>query len=434
LKSGNHFASDLITALDEQASQRLRQLENADIIIGIPSYNNAESIGRVIKAAELGLAKYFPRHKGIIIISEGGSAEDTQRAVDVLKDKHYFENAFIARPSLETEILVTKYRGSSGKGTAIKAIFEAGKILNVKAGCMLDSDLRSISPEWIDLLISPVLLKDFGFVTPYYSRHKYDGTITNMIAYPLSWSLYGRRVRQPIGGDFGFSLSLMESLLLKDVWETDIARFGIDIWMTTVAICESFKICQSFLGAKIHDDKDPGKDLSPMFTQVVGTIFSLMDVYKGKWLQVKGSRPTAIFGFESEFAPKPLYVDIQNMIDKFQKNVSRYMPVWEKVLETENCDKLQEVARMDSSRFELPIELWVKSLYDFAFAYTRKVNGLSADEVIESLVPIYYAMVASFVRKTQNLDSHQAEELINEQCEVFEKLKPYLVNRWSSER
>jgi hypothetical protein len=421
-------------AIDDKTREHLLKIKNADIIIGIPSYNNAASIGRVIKAAELGLAKYFSRYKGVILVSEGGSVEETQRAVGVLKDKHYFENSFISRPSLETEMLVTKYRGASGKGTAVKAIFEAGKILNIKAGCMLDSDLRSISPEWIELLIAPVILKEFGFVTPYYSRHKYDGTITNMIAYPLSWALYGRRVRQPIGGDFGFSPELIESLLSKNVWETDIARFGIDIWMTTVAICENFKICQSFLGAKIHDDKDPGKDLSPMFKQVVGTIFSLMDIYKDKWLQVKGSRPTAIFGFESEFAPKPLDVDIEHMIKKFQESVPTYMPVWEKVLETENCNKMQEVAIMDSAHFELPIELWIKSLYDFAFAYTKLTDGLSTNEIIEALVPIYYAMTASFVRKTQNLDSHQAEEVINQQCGVFEKLKPYLVDHWFSEK
>jgi glycosyltransferase involved in cell wall biosynthesis len=431
--SSNYSAHDYITALDAEAQQRLKEIDHADIIIGIPSYNNAESIGRVIKAAELGLAKYFPAQKGIIIISEGGSVEDTRGAVDVLTDKHYFESAFISRPSMETEILVTKYQGASGKGTAIKAIFEAGKLLNVKAGCMLDSDLRSISPEWIELLLSPVLLKDFGFVTPYYSRHKYDGTITNMIAYPLTCSLYGRRVRQPIGGDFGFSLGLIESLLKKDVWESDIARFGIDIWMTTVAICEGFKICQSYLGAKIHDDKDPGKDLSPMFKQVVGTIFSLIEIYQGKWGQVKGSRPTAIFGFESESAPNPLQVDVNNLISKFQDNVSANMPVWRKILETENCDKLEEVAKMDSAHFELPIELWIRCLYDFAFAYTKRVDGLSPEEVIESLVPIYYAKTASFVKKTQNHDSHQAEEVINEQCAAFEKLKPYLIDRWASE-
>jgi hypothetical protein len=253
-----------------------------------------------------------------------------------------------------------------------------------------------------------------------------------MIAFPLTWALYGRRVRQPIGGDFGFSLELMESLLSKNVWETDIARFGIDIWMTTVAICENFKICQSFLGAKIHDEKDPGKHLSPMFKQVVGTIFGLMDIYGVKWLRVKGSRPTAIFGFESEFAPKPIDVDAGNLIDKFKESVTKYMPVWEKVLESENLQKIREVAKMEHSHFELPIELWIKSLYDFAVAYKKQTDGLSANEIIEAMVPIYYAVTASFVSRTRNLNPHQAEEAINQQCAVFERLKPYLVDHWIS--
>ncbi len=428
----NSAIRNTTSSIDEKTRGQLKKIGAADIVIGIPSYNNANSISRVIKAAELGLAKYFPHSKGVIFISEGGNLEETENAVEALGDKHYFETAFISRPEFDADILVTKYLGPSGKGTAVKAILEAAEILNVKAGCMLDSDLRSIFPEWIELLIAPVIIKGFGFVAPYYSRHKYDGTITNMIAYPLTWSLYGRRVRQPIGGDFGFSRELIKSLLSKEVWGTDIARFGIDIWMTTVAICENLKICQSFLGAKIHDDKDPGKDLSPMFTQVVGTIFSLMDIYQEKWLQVKGSRPTAIFGFESEFAPKPLKVDIENLIDKFKGNVSGYMPVWEKVLEAENCQKICEVAKMDSSHFELPVDLWIKSLYDFALAYNKCTDGLSSGEVIEALVPIYYAMTASFVSKTQNLDSHQAEEVINQQCSAFETLKPYLINRWTS--
>ncbi len=427
----SYFAGNQTMALDENIREQLQEIGSADIVIGIPSYNNSDTIGRVIKAAELGLAKYFPKNKGVILVSEGGSVENTLSAIDALQDKHYFENAFITKPEFETKILGTKYVGASGKGTAIKAILEAAKLLNAKAGCMLDSDLRSISPEWIELLITPVIKKGFGLVTPYYSRHKYDGTITNMIAYPLTWSLYGRRVRQPIGGDFGFSLELIESLLAKDVWGTDIARFGIDIWMTTVAICENLKICQSFLGAKIHDDKDPGKDLSPMFKQVVGTIFSLMEIYQGKWLEVKGSRPTAIFGFESEVAPKPLEVDSENIVNKFKEGVSKYLHVWEKVMEEENCEKIKEVAKLENSHFELPDELWIKSLFDFVLAYNKNTDGLSPDEIIEALVPIYYARVASFVRRTNNLDSHEAEEVISQQCSVFEKLKPYLVSRWT---
>jgi len=428
----NSSAESNASSIDEKTRERLKEIGGADIVVGIPSYNNAATIGRVIKAAELGLAKYFPHYKSVIFISEGGDAGETEKAVEALNDKHYFETAFIARPQFDTEIIVAKYLGPSGKGTAVRAILEAAEILNAKAGCMLDSDLRSIFPEWIELLIAPVVIKGFGFVAPYYSRHKYDGTITNMIACPLTWALYGRRVRQPIGGDFGFSRELIKSLLSKEVWGTDIARFGIDIWMTTVAICENQKICQSFLGAKIHDDKDPGKDLSPMFTQVVGTIFSLMDIYHETWLHVKGSRPTAIFGFESEFAPKPLKVDVENLISRFKEGVSRYMPVWEKVLEAENCRKICEVARMDSAHFELPVDLWIKSLYDFAVGYNKRTDGLTPGQVIEALVPVYYAVTASFVRRTQNLDSRQAEEVINQQCSAFETLKPYLINRWTS--
>ena len=118
-------------------------------------------------------------------------------------------------------------------------------------------------------------------MAPYYYRHKYDGTITNSIIYPLTRALYGKRVRQPIGGDFGMSAALISRYLQKkDDWETDVARFGIDIWMTTLAITEGFRICQSFLGAKLHDAKDPGLDLSAMLAQVVGSVFMLMRKYE----------------------------------------------------------------------------------------------------------------------------------------------------------
>jgi hypothetical protein len=94
-------------------------------------------------------------------------------------------------------------------------------------------------------------------VTPLYARHRLDGTITNSIAFPLTAALYGRRLRQPIGGDFGFSGRLAAHWAAKQVWSTDVARFGVDIWMTTVALCEGFSVCQSVLGAKLHDTKDP---------------------------------------------------------------------------------------------------------------------------------------------------------------------------------
>jgi len=128
-------------------------------------------------------------------------------------------------------------------------------------------------------LADPILSHGHDFVAPVYTRYKYDATITNNIAYNLTRALYGKRVRQPIGGDFGLSNKMIDFYLRcgKDIWMTDIARFGIDIWMTTMAIVENKSICQAYLGTKVHDVKDPLESLGPMFRQVVYPLFELME-------------------------------------------------------------------------------------------------------------------------------------------------------------
>ena len=40
------------------SQQVIEQLESADIIVAIPTYNNAETIGPVIRAATAGLARF----------------------------------------------------------------------------------------------------------------------------------------------------------------------------------------------------------------------------------------------------------------------------------------------------------------------------------------------------------------------------------------
>src|SRR5258708_6980226 len=128
------------------------------------------------------------------------------------------------------------YHGIPGKGSAFRLIFQMATQRGAKACVVVDSDLRSITPEWIDHLLRPILYGDFDFVAPYYRRHKYDGTITNSIVYPLTRSLYGSRVRQPIGGEFGVSAMLIARYLDRHAWCTDVARYGIAICMTPTTL------------------------------------------------------------------------------------------------------------------------------------------------------------------------------------------------------
>src|SRR5207249_3649761 len=88
--------------------------------------------------------------------------------------------------------LAFTYSGMSGKGSAFRSIFALADALGVEACAVFDADLRSVQPEWVDRLIGPVLYHGYDLVAPVYARHKFDGTITNSIAFPLTAALYGR--------------------------------------------------------------------------------------------------------------------------------------------------------------------------------------------------------------------------------------------------
>lgn len=401
----------------------------ADIVIGIPSYNNARTIGHVVRAAHAGLMKYFPQYTGLIINSDGGSTDGTP---DVVLSSQPPDGRLLmlSTPLKAVHRLSMPYHGIPGKGSAFRLIFQIAASMNAKACAVVDSDLRSITPEWIDLLIRPILHAGFDFVAPYYHRHKYDGTITNSIVYPLTRSLYGKRLRQPIGGDFGLSGPLLARYLERQDWETDVARFGIDIWMTTIALAERYRVCQSFLGAKLHDAKDPGSDLSAMLQQVAGSVFSLMGEYETVWPAVHGSEEADLFGFRHDVGLDPVAVNLERMLRTFRASAQELPDVWALALRPSTLSAVRALAaRQDGDgTFRLEDELWVDIIHEFALAH--KVKRLERGHLLKSLTPLYIGRVASFVNEVRELGAEAVEERIERLCECFEARKPDLAARW----
>ncbi|MEA1964062.1 MAG: hypothetical protein U9O41_02930, partial [Candidatus Aerophobetes bacterium] len=372
--------------------------------------------------------------------SDGGSTDKTKEIVKKTSIYTDLDTILIDHPIHPAASFSTPYHGIPGKGSAYKAIFETACKLKAEVCVLVDSDLRSITPEWIEFLAGPILLKGYDYVSPLYSRHKYDGTITNSIVYPLTRALYGKRIRQPIGGDFGVSKKMVKSYLAKDVWETDVARYGIDIWMTTVAINEGAKICQSFLGAKIHDVKDPAQALGDMFKQVVNTLFYLMCDYEEHWKKVTQAKPTAMYGFCSEIPPEPLSVNLNSIVEKFKKGVEDNREYWSTFLPSQRVKELEEISFLSLGKFNFSPELWVKIIYDFAVAYPQIRSSsekefdklVHFDKLVNSLIPIYFGRTASFVIETEDMPTYKAEDKIEHLCNKFEELKPYLIKRWDS--
>src|SRR5689334_14509266 len=385
--------------MPDEARRAVDAIRETDIVIGVPSFNNARTIPHVIRAIQAGLAKYFPKFSAVVVNSDGGSSDGTPDAV-LSASFDLSRLLTVSTPLTGVHRLSLPYHGIPGKGSAFRLVFQIATALQAKACAVVDADLRSITPEWIDLLVRPVLHAGYDLVAPYYHRHKYDGTITNSIVYPLTRSLYGRRIRQPIGGDFGLSRALIQRYIARQDWATDVARYGIDIWMTTIAVAEGFRTCQSFLGAKLHDAKDPGSDLSAMLQQVVGSVFSLMREYESVWQPLTGSREAALFGFRFDVGLDPVEVNVGRMVDAFHRGCQELGEVWAVALQPETyaqVRKLGESAGEGAVAFHLEDELWARVILDFGCAY--KKHPVYAGQLMQSLTPLYLARVASFVQE-----------------------------------
>lgn len=413
--------------LSEETTARVHEIGPADIVVGIPSYNNARTIGHVVRAVSAGLAKYFSEYKVALVNSDGGSTDGTAEVV-AHSDMGTGEAILVRHPTRPVPKLITAYQGIPGKGSAFRTIFEIANRLGAQACAVVDSDLRSITPEWIQLLIGPVLHHDFDYVCPLYARHKYDGTITNSIVYPLVRAIYGRRIRQPIGGDFGFSGKLAAYYLEFNVWDSDVARFGIDIWMTTTALTGDFAVCQSYLGAKIHDAKDPGTDLSRMLTQVSGSLFRQIEQHESRWSGLQGSEPVPEFGFKYEVGLEPVPVNLSRMTGAFAQGIGDFHSIYSQVLLASTLADLESVARQEPDSFTMPADLWVRLVYEFAAAYHHR--AINPDHLLKSLTPLYLGRTASWVNQAASMNAEEVEHELDNLCLRFESLKPYLLERW----
>ncbi len=441
--------------------EEIARLERADIMVGIPSFKNATTIGYVVRAAQAGLVQYFPDLRPVVVNSDAGSPDGTGRVVVETEPPDYVERILLVRPTnklARVSLTYPEIDGIGGKGAALRTIFEIAAALEVQALVVVDSDLRSIGPEWIELLAGPILKGGYDYVAPLYARHKHDGTITNNVTYPLTRALYGLRIRQPIGGDFGVSGDLVRHFLEAGHWTPEVSKFGIDIWMTTLALTGGFAICQARLGAKIHDPKDPGADLGPRFRQVVTTILRLAVANADRWPLSKGSHDVPAYGFERVIDPPPLEVNVVRLLSEFHAAALTMARSWSEMLSADTAAAVmglageagrvadivrgtldvdgpgrerQSTAAMAgaASGFAFPDAVWARVIYDLVITARDQPEKLEA--YVTALVPVYFGRVASSVIENRDFSTERTEDTIERQAREFERLKPYLVNRWT---
>ncbi len=380
------------------------ELDESQIVIGISALNEQNTILNVVNTVQDGLMSYFPQYDSTIVIAAGDPEDKT---VEMASSVRLPDN--IGMKIIDED--------GEGKGEAIQALMQVSQELDANMLTLLDGDLISIKPIWLAHLIEPIRYGIADFVSPRYLRGKHDGGITKMFSYPLISTLFGKEIRQPIGGEMALDSEFVETCLEKDYIP---GKFGIDTFLTFTALSEGFRIAQAPLGARFHastgEYEDPLALLGPMFSQVSGTTFRLIDenrdkiemrcereIYRNKFRKFDNYK--GIFPTTPEVDTELFWKKGEEILSQNQDEMERYLG---------EKDWLNHF----NKRKTLVSEDWSEIVFRLLAGYLH-----DPDKCLEILRAFWYGRYASFIEETGSLTLQETEE------KVYENFKQFWDNR-----
>lgn len=404
----------------------LERSEPMDIVVGVLTFNDGATAPAVAKGLLEGLHRYAPEKRVLLVNCDAGSQDGTP---DLIEQAAGREASFWAvRHAVSGASLhVVSESGVPGRDAAIRLLAEVAERLTAKACLIVDGNVKSAHPRWSELLAGPILDEGADCVLPHFSRHRYEGTLTNTLLAPLTRALYGKRMAYHQGGAYAFSNRFVRSLLLRQPWDEDIAAYGIDGWLTTLAAAEQVDVREASLGPRVRQGKPMG-DLSTIIAQSVGCIFHMMERYQSTWELIQGSRAVPMIGEPVEVGESVGSLHVDRMIHGFQQGLRDLVPIWQIVLAPDTFQQILELGIDDAEGFRFPSGLWVQVVYDLALAYHDRL--LHREHLLKSLTPLYLGHTASLIVTTRALPGKRVEEEVERVAVEYETMKPYLIQRW----
>lgn len=387
------------------------------------TYNNAATVPTVTAAIRAGLERHFAGVLAALVNVDAGSSDGTPELLAGVG----LPAVLLRNDAPITERSVVPFHGVPGRSAALRLACETAQRLGARAVIVLEADVTSVTDEWLARLAGPLAQDKTDLVVPAYARHRYDGTITNLILAPLIRALYGRRLRQPLPGSLGFSARLVEHLLAHPHghWR---GREATDVWIVGTAIADGFSVWEAWLGPRRVESRTRTTDLPAMVAQTLGAVFTAMDQHQDLWLEVRGSEPVPSVGTPTLPSTEPLAVDVERMIAAFRQGLRDLGSIWEDILAPDTLGEILALEGAGAGRFVFPDDLWARVVYDFALGHRYGV--VHRDHLLRSLVPLYLGRTAAFVLATAPSDAVASQAVLDAVGVAFERQKPYLVARW----
>lgn len=405
------------TTLSSDARQQIKRLGHADVLIGIPTHRNAKTIGEVADAVAEGVGTFLPEQRVVLMNADGGSSDNTVR---------YLEELSTPGNMLR---LLTEYRGTTGKGTAVCSILEAAALLDVKACLLLEARAPGIAPEWIPALVNPVLTgDDMAFAC--YQRSAFASALTDNLVYPFLRTFFRSDLREPLAGEFCVSGKMARDLAGRDVWETNVAKFGINVWPALCAVTEDVKVSQVAMGERGEGSWEPGAMPDARFWHIVGALFRTLTTHRRLWRSELPPRHVPYRGGRCEDRRIACRDCEADLIKSMQEAHNEWHEEWERVLTEDTCSRVEALLDLPVQEFRFSADLWARVALEFAAIHNRGEGD--PDKVADALLPLFYGRAATYLQDSWGLTVGQREELVAQILQAFAEQKPHFIRLWDS--
>jgi hypothetical protein len=416
------------SALTDELLDQLVPVGQVDILVGIPTFNNAATVREVAVAALASFFQYFPRERTALLNCDGGSSDGTPDLVLQAEPKDLDPRVRLS--GLRTiHRISAPHGGLPARANAVRAIFAAADLLQAKSVVVLEPTVTNPAPEWIAGLVRPVQREGIDFVAPAFQRHPIEGPLVSQLVRPLVRAVYGCRLREPAAGEFGCSGRLASHCLTERVWDRELAPLGLGLGVCLSAAAGDFRLGQIYLGAR---SAEPGTDrphVADVFVQVVGSLLGSLEAHEAYWLAREGAVEVPSFGDAAPAPEESATIDPEPMVSAYRSGFKDLEAILGPILSPETMKGLEASAN-GAGPLRLPDELWAATVYESAAAYHRQV--IHRDHLVKSLVPIYLGRAASFLGECGSGAPAEVDAQLEGLERVFETMKPQLIERWSS--
>lgn len=407
------------SSIPQQPAEETKAIESADLVIGILADLPPEAV-----LSMCGALRTLPGSLRIAVLQN----VDPKNPISLGSSQ--------AAPSSSSVVfapqLLAKSSGPGagplGMAASYQSVFDAGEKLQSRACCILASKLESEVEHWAYRLAEPLIDGDVDLILPHYARHKFEGLLNSCIVAPLMQALYGKRLSNPMGPDFGLSRRLVQKLVGKERGSKAGANgFHPLVSITPVALCENVRVTEVYFGTRTYPPQD-WTSTGSILAEALGPVFLDIERNAACWQRMRVPTPVPAIGDAVALKDDATGLDTTRLVESFALGTRELQEIWGLILPPTTLFELRKLSRLAAEQFRMPDDLWARIVYDFALAH--RLRTINRDHLLKSMTPLYLGWVASYAHDLQRDSALGPDQRLERLASAFDAGKPYFVSRW----